>query len=150
MPSEPEESTAFSVIFIFPLHLHRPCCCAVRRPKTSGAWNHVKGYMSRPKTEVCLLHSMIVFCHLISEEWMILLLIQAQNNSSLLCDSFYSDGLITKVAAPPVLPQCWPGIWQNIRILSLPVNEQTFTPQHLIGDGVDEWLIATTPLIERD
>lgn len=25
MPSEPEESTAFSVVFIFPLHLHRAC-----------------------------------------------------------------------------------------------------------------------------
>lgn len=82
---------------------------------------------------------------LISEEWMILLLIQMWDNSSLSCDSFCSEGLITRVAAPPALPRCWPGIWRNIIAASEWAN---IVPEHLIGDDVDEWLIATSSLIE--
>lgn len=91
MPSEPEESTAFSVIFIFPLHLHRPCCCSERRPKTSATWSHAEGarYMSWSKTGLFLLCVGFFFLnHLISEEWVILLLVQTRDNLALLCWQF--------------------------------------------------------------
>lgn len=99
--------------------------------QTSALWNHVKDalYKRWPKNRTFLAVRGTIFpSHLISEEWMIPLLIQTRKSSSLLCDSSYSQGLITGAAAPPVPSHCWLGIWQNIRISSLPANEQTLSP----------------------
>ena len=86
----------------------------------------------------------------ISEDWKVLLLIQTQDNSPLLCDSFYSDRLITEnrntTCAGTLLAMDLKE-YQNIITASEWAN---IHPQHLIGDGVDEWLTATTPLIEAD
>lgn len=144
MPSEPEESTAFSVICIFPLHLHRPCCYSARRPLLSentwkatwagqrqnfaryGLWSlNVRGVDDRLNDTATR--------QFVSFVWRFLFRWAHHQGSSTTCAATLLARHLTE--------------YQNIITASEWANTH---PQHLIGDDVDEWLIATTPLIERD